>query len=553
MFAGTTTMNLLESFISSLVPSDAAESAVRNYFEWQIQRSALDFIPSADDDVDLRTYLFHLRTKDSDRAALEGQVAALKRFYQWAHTRGIITHNPFDEYSFAVPFSTSVQINPRPQTLPNDLNERELERLRALGQIIEQLNSSVDIQGTLDSTLRTLLEIMNLQTGWVSMLTESHLSIFPAGNSPPHGFALAAACGLPPGLERDDRRFLRQPPACHCQSLLMKGRLKRAVNIVECTRLRDSFHAEGDNQGLLFHASVPLISQGKPLGIINVATTDWQFLTHADLHFLSAVSAQLVVALERAHFYEVAEARRIRLENELKIAREVQVGLMPRDMPEIPGFSLAGAWHPAREVAGDFYDIFPLDEGRWGLVIGDVADKGTAAALYMAMVRSLILSGASRHPSPVAVLKEVNQAILRQWSSVVFVTVFLAVLDPGKQTLQYVNAGHNPPMVGRASGTIEILTKTGSALGVIEELQLSETTISLESGDAVVLYTDGVTEAWHPHTHNGDYGVNRLTAAIMTAPRKACELLAHIEADLTAFTEGAPHQDDITFLVLTRD
>ena len=135
----------------------------------------------------------------------------------------------------------------------------------------------------------------------------------------------------------------------------------------------------------------------------------------------------------------------------------------------IPGFGLAGAWHPAREVAGDFYDIFPLDEGRWGIVIGDVADKGTAAALYMAMVHSLILSGALRHRSPAAVLMEVNQTILRQCqSSGIFVTVFLAVLDPKKQTLQYANAGHNPPMVRRASGAIESLTKTGSVLGVFE-------------------------------------------------------------------------------------
>ena len=311
--------------------------------------------------------------------------------------------------------------------------------------------------------------------------------------------------------------------------------------------------AAGNNQGLLFHASVPLMSQGKPLGLINAATTEWQFLTHADLHFLSSVSAQLVVALERAHYYEVADARRILLENELKVAGEVQAGLMRREMPDIPGFGVASAWYPAREVAGDFYDIFPLDEGRWGMVIGDVADKGTAAALYMAMVHSLILSGALRHRSPAAVLMEVNQTILRQSSSVMFATVFLAVVDPKKKTLQYANAGHNPPMVRRASGTIGSLTRTGAALGVFEELQLSETTITLGAGDAVVLYTDGVTEAWHPYLRNEDYGINRLTAAIAAGPRKAGELLAHVEADLNAFTEGAPQQDDVTFLVLTKD
>jgi len=547
-------MDLLESFTTSLLPSDTAASAVRDYFNWQNQHHSADFMPSADDDVDLRNYLFHLHTKGVDQAALEEHVAALKRFYQWAQTEGVIAQNPFDDYNFDTPLLTSEQIHERQQTLPNDLRKREVDRLLALSQISEQLNSSVDIQSALDSTLRTLLKVLNLQTGWVSMLTESHISVFPAGISTPHGFALAAACGLPPSLEQDDRRFLRQPPACHCQHLLIKGRLTRAVNIVECTRLQDSMRAKSDNQGLHFHASVPLISQGKPLGLINVATEDWHFLTHADLHFLSAVSAQLVVALERAHFYEVAEARRIRLENELKVAREVQAGLMPREMPDIPGFGLAGAWYPAVEVAGDFYKIFPLEEGRWGLVIGDVADHGTAAALYMAMVDSLILSGVLRNRSPAAVLMEVNQTILKQWQSTsMFVTVFFAVLDPKKQTLQYANAGHNPPLVRRASGSIESLTNTGSALGVFDELQMSETTITLGSGDAVVLYTDGVIEAWHPHPRNEEYGINRLTAVVTAAPRKAGELLAHLEADFNTFAEGLAQQDDVTFLVLTKD
>ena len=546
-------MDLLESFVSSQLPSGATTSAVRDYFEWQIQHHSTDFIPSDDDDVDLRTYFSHLHPKGVDRAALEEQVAALKRFYQWAQNEGIISHNPFDEYNFVDPFLTNEQIHERQQTLATDLREREVNRLLALSQISEQLNSSVDIQSALDNTLRTLLKVLNLQTGWVFMLTESHVSVFAAGISTPHGFALAAAHGLPPGFESEDRRFLRQPPACHCQQLLKEGRLTRPVNIVECTRLRDSMRAEGDNQDLRFHASVPLISQGRPLGLINAAATEWQFLTHADLHFLSAVSAQLVVAIERAHFYEIAEAQRILLENELMVAREVQAELMPRELPDIPGFRLAGAWHPARQVAGDLYKIFPLDEVRWGVVIADVADKGTAAALHMAMVDSLILSGALRHRSPAAVLSEVNQTVLRQWqSSGMFATVFLSVLDLQNQTLQYANAGHNPPMVRRADGAIELLTKTGHALGVFDELQMSETTITLAPGDAVVLYTDGVTEA-HNLQRNEEYGINHLTAAITAAPRKAGEILTHIEADLKTFTKDAPQQDDVTVLVFTKD
>jgi hypothetical protein len=397
-------MNLLERFASSLSVSDPALPALQNYIEWQTHHRSADFIPSVDDDIDLRTYLLYLRNNGAYRAVLEEHAAALKGFYHWAQTEGVLAQNPFDNFNFDHPFLTSEQIDPRRQTLPDDLKEREVDRLRALSQISEQLNSSVDIQSALHNTLRTLLKVMNLQTGWVSMLAESHLSVFPAGDSPPHGFALATACGLPPGLERENRRFLRQPPACHCQQMLTEGRLTRAVNIVECTRLRDSMGAAGDNQGLLFHASVPLISQGKPLGLINAATTEWQFLTDADLHFLSAVSAQLVVALERAHFYEVAEARRIRLENELKVARQVQAGLMPRELPDIPGFALACAWRPARQVAGDFYDVFPLDDGRWGMLIGDVGDGTQSHSLWSAATsqsRGSFGGGQPDHPPAV--------------------------------------------------------------------------------------------------------------------------------------------------------
>lgn len=546
-------MDILERYISSLHPSNAEAAAVRDYVKWQTDHLSGDFMPSGDDDTDLGTYLLNLQANGAESAVLKERASALGGFYQWLDADGIIDHNPFDEYNFLNAFRSGGLTGTRLEMLPSDPNEREMERLRALSQIDEQLISSLDIQGALDSTLETTLRVMKLQAAWVSLLAENGLGGSPMVDPPPHGFALAAAEGLPPGLERDDRRFLRQPPACRCQNLLRQGRLTRPVNIVDCTRLRDSMIAEGDNHGLRFHASVPLISSGKPLGLLNIATTDWQFLTHEDLDFLSAVSSRLVAALERAHFYEVAERRRILLENELEIAREVQAGLMPHEMPTIPGFSLAWAWHPARQVGGDFYDIFPLEDGRWGIVIGDVADKGTAAALYMAMVHSLILSGALRQRSPAEVLMEVNRTLIRQSSSLIFVTVFLAVLDPKAHTLRYANAGHNPPLVRRASSEVEELAGTGTVIGVFKDLNLKEATISLGRDDAVVLYTDGVTEACNTADCKQDYGSDRLAASVRAAPCRAGDLLGHVKADLEAFTNGAPQQDDVTLLVLTRD
>ncbi len=311
--------------------------------------------------------------------------------------------------------------------------------------------------------------------------------------------------------------------------------------------------AAGDTQGLRFHASAPLISNGKPLGLINIAATGWQNVTGQDLNFLSAVATRLSAAIERAHFYEVAENRRILLENELQIARDVQEGLMPDEIPEIPGFGLAFAWSPAREMAGDFYNVFRMDDERWGIIIGDVADKGTAAALYMAMIQSLVLSSALRLRDPGAILEEVNKVIGRQSSALTFISVFFGLLNPKKSTLRYVNAGHNPPLVRRSTGEVERLSKTGPVLGVFDELQIKEERISLFSGDSVVLYTDGVTEAWHWNPQDEDYGVERLTAALVSAPPKAGPMLAHIEADLKGFTGNAPPQDDVTIMVLTCD
>jgi serine phosphatase RsbU (regulator of sigma subunit) len=548
-------LGLLESFLSSPPPSEQVASAVRDYVNWQAQERGGHFVPSGDDDVDIRTYLLHRRASGEDPTSLKDCVTALECFYSWAQAQGFTNENPFSEYDLGrgLPSLPTYGVGPEGHlTTAHDPLELDMGRLLALRQIAEALNSSVDIRTALDSTLSTLLGVMNLQTGWISISTDSFLRFLHKGASPVHGFALVAARGLPPALEHDDRLFLRQPSACHCQRLLMDGRLTRAVNIVECTRLRNATQAAGDTGDLVFHASVPLISQGKPLGVVNAAAREWESLLPADLDFLSAVGAQLVVALERAQFYELARARQGRLEHELRVAREVQESLMPRSMPEIPGFCLASTWRPARQISGDFFDIFPLNRGRWGIVIGDVADKGTPAALHMAMVHTLILSGARRHRSPAAVLREAHAAFRRHSSSITFVTVFLAVLDPKSGSLRYTNAGHDPPIVRRADGSLETLVGNGIALGLFDELQLRDETVRLGTGDGLVLFTDGVTEARNQQGLE-QYGLDRLSAAITAAPRKGDALLAHVEADVNAFAAGAAQRDDITLLVLARD
>jgi serine phosphatase RsbU (regulator of sigma subunit) len=322
--------------------------------------------------------------------------------------------------------------------------------------------------------------------------------------------------------------------------------------VVECTRLLEAAEDDGDNRGLLFHASVPIIATGQLRGIINVATQEWQFLTAADLQLLSAVGAQFAIALERARLFDVTQAQRLRLERELKLAREVQDSLLPDALPSIPGFNLAADWRSALEMAGDFYDIFALPNGRWGIVVADVSDKGVAAAMYMAMTRSLIRMSAPNYSSPAAALNDVNQQLLAHSSSDMFVTVFYGVLDPESEELTYANAGHNPPLVRRSSGAIERLTRTGMTLSLMEYATWTDASLSLASGDLLVIYTDGVTESFN--AENQQYSLDRLIEAVRSAPASdASRQLAHLSSHLAAFARDTVPYDDITFFILLRE
>jgi len=546
-------MDVLERFAKTL-NSEELEllDHVRAFIEWYVGGDS-EFIPSSDDDVALRTYLMQMKMNGASPKSQNEQVASLRRFYDWAESAGFVPdYHPFTYFTIDRPPLTREQIRRRKEIFSDSPKEREISRLRALNQLAEQLNRSSDVQTTLTAALETLVSLMSLQTAWAFLLPTATSPLVSMSVSSSDRFSLAAACGLPPGLEKNDRHRLKDVKLCHCQAVMLDGNLKRAVNIVECTRLNEAAGDNGDNQGLMFHASVPIIASSQPLGIMNVATQDWQFLTAADLQLLSAVGAQVAIALERARLYDVTHAQRLRLERELKLAREIQDSLLPETLPQVPGFSLAADWRSALEMAGDFYDIFPLPDGRWGIVVADVSDKGAAAAMYMAMTRSLIRASALNHSNPAGVLNEVNQRLLAHSTSDMFVTVFYAVLDVETQTLTYANAGQNPPLLRHISGSIEKLTRTGAALGVLEVLTLSDASLILAPGDSLVIYTDGVTDALNPQGE--EYGTTRLTEAILDAPQSdARRLLDHLTSDLAAFTQDVPPFDDITFFILLNE
>jgi len=541
--------NLLDQFAAQL---KSAESNIltdlRDFAKWQTERQGATFIPAAVDDVAIRSYLLHLKLNLADRSTLQRTIASLKNFYDWVQKNHLINNSPFEKFDFNRPLLSHEHVRRREKTRFGDKNRGKITHLEAINQLAENLNRSVDMRTLLDTVVETLVQVMGLKTAWAFLWTEAG---FYTNIDSSHDFILSGCCGLPSALEKKNRHFLCQPPDCWCQHLLRHNRLVRAVNVVECTRLQQAIKDNGDTEGLLFHATVPLIVENQPLGLINVATERWEFLTAADLQFLSAAGAHTAIALERARLYDLVETRRISLEQELEMARAVQQSLLPAEMPCIPGFTLMADWRSAGEVAGDFYDFFSLPDGRWGIVLADVSGKGAPAALYMAMTRSIIRSEAERYSSPASVLTGVNRRLISESKNNMFVTVFYGILNPETCSLTYANAGHDPPFLRHTSGEVERLDHGGLLLGMLETVGLTDATLILKKGDALVVYTDGVTDT--VNLQDEDYGHSRLEETIRGAPIDARNLLSHILDDLTAFAGTAPQPDDVTLLIMTTD
>jgi serine phosphatase RsbU (regulator of sigma subunit) len=294
----------------------------------------------------------------------------------------------------------------------------------------------------------------------------------------------------------------------------------------------------------------------QPLGGIYVSLqgpVNWdRKALHGLLPTLQTLAAQISTALHQAKVYQETLAYQ-KTAQELAFARRVQTSFLPEFVPDLPGWTIAATLEPARQTSGDFYDFIPLPEGRLGILIADVADKGLGPALYMALSRTLIRTYALQLGAPEAVLRAANQRILEDSRSDLFVTVFYAVFDPQSSQLAYCNAGHPPPVVfSRVDGNLQELKNTGMALGIDESAPLRQACVELKSGDVLFLYTDGVTDAQNPQGEFID------TQAVMAVAQDqpgatALEIQKNVLERIRRFVGNAPQFDDITMIVLASE
>ena len=247
---------------------------------------------------------------------------------------------------------------------------------------------------------------------------------------------------------------------------------------------------------------------------------------------------------------EQERIERERAEQELRVARSIQQASLPKEVPQLEGWHIAPFYRPAREVGGDFYDFFGLEDGRLGIVVGDATGHGVPAALVMASARSMLRAVAQASNSPGDALRRVNDPLATEIPPNMFVTCFYCILDPKSGSLSYANAGHDLPYVWHG-GACEELRARGMPLGLMPGMHYEQKEIVLQKGESALLYTDGLVEAHNPQREM--FGFPRLQTLVSEHAEEERSLEATLLEELYSFVgEGWEQEDDITLLTLRR-
>ena len=298
---------------------------------------------------------------------------------------------------------------------------------------------------------------------------------------------------------------------------------------------------------------LPLIGNGDRLiGVIQVLNKkDQEVFNEADESLLSGLSAHVTVALERARLIE-AYVEKQRMEETLKLAHDIQMSMVPKIFPPFPDrseFDIFATLAPAKEVGGDFYDFFFIDDDHLCFVVGDVSGKGVPASLFMAVTKTLFKATAGNGGTPGEILARLNTEICRDNESCMFVTLFCAILNIRTGQVDYGNGGHNLPYYLHQRSVTPLENLGGRVLGLVEQSPYASGRMVLAPGEALLLYTDGVTEAMNPSETL--YSDQRLEQFLGTnrglAPR---QIIGDLIGDVKQFAGGAPQSDDITVLAL---
>ena len=407
----------------------------------------------------------------------------------------------------------------------------------ALLQVAEAVNSLIDLNEILDTIVRLVPMLVGVKSVVILMRDDENKFFVPGPSFGIGGMGM----GLLETLEINDEEYQAMIKTIDSPQLPAE-----TVHFVRPTEWLKTV------LGAPSIMAISLNAQGRLVGsmLVGISGEDRRHLSNRRLNILNGIAQQAATAVVNHQLYRES-AERLRLQQELDVAREIQESFLPDGSPDIPGMTVASYWQAARQVSGDFYDFIPRTDSTWGILIADVADKGVPAALFMALSRTILRTIGTNRTDPAEVLMRVNEIIQYDAESDLFVTVFYAHWDPSSGILSYANGGHNPPLLLKANGKPIWLKAPGIALGILPEIEISSKTIKFDPGDTLILYTDGVTEAVNADLD--EFGTDRLYLTAQLIHReKPEEIIDGIIRSVHDHTGDAPQFDDMAMVALQR-
>jgi sigma-B regulation protein RsbU (phosphoserine phosphatase) len=300
----------------------------------------------------------------------------------------------------------------------------------------------------------------------------------------------------------------------------------------------------------------PLVYGEQKMGLLAVARKAGgePFLT-SEFHIFKAIAEQSAFALYNAFIFSEASEKK-RLDQDLRVAHEIQRILLPANAPDVSGYQISGINIPARQVSGDYYDYIPVDAEHYGIAIADVSGKGVPASLIMAMCRSVLRSQAAGRHSAAAVLQQVNEQLFPDIKEDMFISMAYAILDKNSPAITLCRAGHDAPLLYSArEKTVSRINPPGMALGIdsggVFNRVTGDFSLTLERDDCLILYTDGVTEALD--ADGEEFGMQKVIESIQaSATQGAAGIITKLTDDLREFVGAQPQNDDITLIVIRK-
>ncbi len=406
-------------------------------------------------------------------------------------------------------------------------SRRKRNEERHLRGIARSLNSNFDLDKILQEILARVKDLIPYDAAAMILLQQGihgeHIAV--------HGFNLQHRDLLAAKAEQIYRQWLE------------KGAEARVLAPYDLGELYSSLRPTTQSEML-----IPLRSGDRLLGVFALVSDRGDAYSEEDLDLLESFGNQASLAIERADSH-ASLIEKTQLEQELRIAREIQLRFLPSVMPDIRSLQLAARNVTSRLVSGDYYDLIPIVRGQWGIVVGDVSGKGISAGLIMSAFRAALLAEIRNNFAISTILSKVNRLIWETTDSNRFVTALYGVYDEDRRVLTYSNAGHNPPLLLRADGSARWLKAGGMVLGAFQESAYLEERVLLDPGDLLLLYTDGLTESRGADgLELGEEGVEEILRNNRgKTPEEVADIL---EAEVVRSSESGRPEDDATFLIV---